>query len=58
LYEVIILEKQKTTSKEKIVLPKNLQREIMRFFIEAATPKNVTNDKEQQQTPKNSCEGC
>jgi len=55
---VIILEKQKTTSKEKIVLPKNLQREMMRFFIEAATPKNVTNDKEQQQTPKNSCEGC
>ena len=49
-------EKQKTDSnekEEKIILPVNLQREMMKFFLETSVPKLVEAEKESQQTSPN-----
>ena len=54
----------KTNAKEKITLPKNLQREMMNFFLQASMSNNATAktgealDKENQQTPEIQKEGC
>jgi len=47
------MDKRETPAKEKIVLPQNLQREMIKFFLQASMSKKST-DKEQQQTPPNS----
>jgi len=47
------MDKRETPAKEKIVLPKNLQREMMKFFLQTSIPK-IANDKERQQKPLNS----
>jgi hypothetical protein len=39
-------------SKEKIILPENLQREMMKFFLKTSMPKIAATDKEKQQAPK------
>ena len=51
---------EKPVTTDKIILPKNLQREMMKFFIQASIAKNVKeknakecNDKEKQQSPLN-----
>ena len=53
-------------TKEKIILPKNLQREMIKFFLKTSMPKlamlnkqeaEQTQDKEQQ-TPKIQNKGC
>jgi len=55
-----------TNTKEKIILPKNLQREMIKFFLKTSMPKlamlnesdtEPTQDKEQQ-TPKIQNKGC
>jgi len=45
----------KPDTTDKIILPKNLQREMMKFFIQASISKNVkeNTDKEKQQIPLN-----
>ena len=48
--------KQKTDSKdkeEKIILPVNLQREMMKFFLKTSVPKLAEIEKERQQTSPN-----
>ena len=48
--------KQKTDSKdkeEKIILPVNLQREMMKFFLKTSVPKLAEAEKERQQTSPN-----
>ncbi|MCL2577506.1 MAG: hypothetical protein FWE27_05590 [Defluviitaleaceae bacterium] len=47
------MEKRETPAKEKIILPKNLQREMIKFFLHTSIPR-LAADKEQQQTPPNS----
>ena len=42
--------KQTTKDNDKIILPKNLQREMIRFFLTTSIPK-IAADKEQQQKP-------
>ena len=51
------MEKLKTDKKEKIILPENLQREMIKFFLKTSVPKIVA-EKERQQPPKNLKEGC
>ena len=49
-------EKYKTDSKEKkekIILPVNLQREMMKFFLKTSVPKLAETEKERQQTSPN-----
>jgi len=53
---VFLVDQQEATSKDKITLPKNLQREMIKFFLSTSTAK-ITADKKQQQTP-NQNEGC
>jgi hypothetical protein len=43
-----------TDKSEKIILPKNTQREMIKFFHRYAKSKNAEPDKKQQQAPKNS----
>ena len=45
----------KPVTTDKIVLPKNLQREMIKFFIQASSAKTVKKDTErdEQQTPLN-----
>ena len=45
----------KPVTTEKIILPKNLQREMIKFFIQASMSKNAKehNDNDKQQTPLN-----
>jgi len=45
----------KPVTTEKIILPKNLQREMIKFFIQASMSKNANEhkDKDEQQTPLN-----
>lgn len=52
------MDKKKANPKEKIILPKNLQREMIKFFLKNAAPKLAALDKEQQQTSENSKERC
>ena len=40
-------------AEEKIILPQNLQREMIKFFLKTSIPK-VNADREQEQTPPNS----
>jgi len=44
-----------TEKTNKIILPQNLQREILKFFLKTSIPK-ITADKERQQQPQNSNE--
>ena len=41
---------QETDTKEKIILPKNLQREMIKFFLGTSMPKIAETDKVSQQT--------
>jgi hypothetical protein len=45
----------KPVTTDKVVLPKNLQREMMKFFIQASIAKNVkeNTERDKQQTPLN-----
>jgi len=45
----------KPVTTEKIVLPKNLQREMMKFFIQESSARNVeeNTERDEQQTPLN-----
>jgi len=47
------MDKRESPAKEKIILPKNLQREMIKFFLETSIPK-IAADKERQQQPPNS----
>jgi len=47
------MDTRETPAKEKIKLPKNLQREMMKFFLKTSIPK-IAADKERQQKPPNS----
>jgi hypothetical protein len=47
------MEKRETPAKEKIVLPQNLQREMIKFFLKTSIPK-IHADKKQRQKPPNS----
>ena len=47
------MDKREAPAKEKIVLPQNLQREMMKFFLHTSIPK-IAADKERQQQPLNS----
>ena len=51
------MEKPKTEKKEKVILPENLQREMIKFFLKTSVPK-IVEEKERQQSPENSKEGC
>ena len=44
---------QESDSKDKIILPKNLQREMIEFFLRTAVPKIAVIDKEHPQTSPN-----
>jgi hypothetical protein len=49
----------KPNATDKIVLPKNLQREMMKFFARVIIPRNTDDDKEKQQTsPKSKAKEC
>jgi len=52
------VDKQEAYTKEKIILPKNLQREMIKFFLKTSLPKLAALDKEQQQNPNHKDEGC
>jgi hypothetical protein len=45
------MEEKNPKTTEKIILPKNLQREMIKFFARCNATKNVT-DKDNQQTPE------
>jgi len=45
-----IMDKRENPTKEKIKLPKNLQKEMMKFFLKTSIPK-IAADKERQQEP-------
>jgi hypothetical protein len=48
------MEQRKPDTKEKIVLPENLQREMMKFFMKTSIPKIVERNRrnsENHQTP-------
>lgn len=47
------MEKAKSDKKEKIILPENLQKEMIKFFLKTSIPK-IIEDKERQQPPENS----
>ena len=50
-----------TNTKEKIILPENLQREMIKFFLKTSMLKIVKSeapDKEEQHAPKIQNEGC
>jgi len=47
------MDKQETGKKEKIILPQNLQREMIKFFLKTSIPKLAAIDKERQQLPPN-----
>jgi len=49
------MDKREIPAKEKIILPQNLQREMIKFFQKTSIPK-MSKDKEQQQIPPNSNE--
>ena len=56
------MDKEKTSSKpkdqtEKIILPENLQREMIKFFLKASIPKVAEQSKDDQSTPENKKEG-
>ena len=46
---------EKPVTTDKIILPKNLQREMVKFFIQASIAKNVKENtyKDEQQSPLN-----
>ena len=44
------MDKRENPTKEKIKLPKNLQKEMMKFFLKTSIPK-IAADKERQQEP-------
>jgi hypothetical protein len=52
------MEKKEIDANEKIILPKNLQREMMKFFLKTSMPKIVADNKERQQTSEISSEEC
>ena len=47
------MEKREAPAKEKIILPQNLQREMIKFFLKTSIPK-LAEDKAQQQKPSDS----
>jgi hypothetical protein len=44
------MDKREEPAKEKMVLPQNLQREMIKFFLHTSMQKK-SNDKERQQKP-------
>ena len=48
----------KTTTTEKIILPKNLQREMIKFFAQAQRKIKAKQEKGEQQTPEIPKKGC
>jgi len=50
------MEKKNPDTKEKIILPKNLQREMMKFFLRTSMPKIVEKNRKSvsQQTSQKS----
>ena len=42
------MDSKRIEAKEKIILPKNLQREMMKFFLQKSMQKNTVQDKEKQ----------
>jgi len=46
------MEKKNPDTKEKIILPKNLQREMMKFFLRTSMPKNCREEQEKRQSAK------
>ena len=51
------MEKKNPDTKDKIILPKNLQREMMKFFLRTSMPKIVEKNRKsvldsQQTSPK------
>ena len=51
------MEKPRADKKEKIILPDNLQREMIKFFLKTSVPK-IVEEKEHRQPPENSKKGC
>ena len=51
------MEKKEVSPQEKIILPKNLQREMMKFFLKTSMPKIVAANKKRQQTSEIQNEG-
>lgn len=43
--------KQTTEDKNKIILPQNLQREMIKFFLQTSIPKIAADKEQQQQKP-------
>lgn len=52
------MDKTETNAKEKIILPENLQREMLKFFLRSSMKKNAKPDKEKKQTSETQKEGC
>ncbi|MCL2199982.1 MAG: hypothetical protein FWB80_13780 [Defluviitaleaceae bacterium] len=52
------MKKKEVDPKEKIILPKNLQREMIKFFLNTSVPKIAEANKLRQQTSEISSEGC
>jgi len=48
----------KPNTTDKIILPKNLQREMIKFFTQASIKNASKKDKEKQQTPEKPNKGC
>jgi len=51
------MEKKDAGSKEKIILSKNIQREMIKFFLKTSMPKLDELDREKQQTSEIQKEG-
>jgi len=48
----------KPTANDEIILSKNLQREMIKFFLKTSMPKLDAQEKEKQQPSKIHNEGC
>ena len=48
---------EKPNSTDKIILPKSLQREMIKFFAQASLSRNALDDEDKQQTPENPKKG-
>jgi len=48
----------KTDTKDKIILPESLQREMIKFFLKTSVPKIANADKESQQASPENAKEC
>jgi hypothetical protein len=51
-HEVVAVDKKSPDTKEKIILPKGLQREMVKFFLKTSVPKLAELNKEQSSPKK------